>query len=213
MRSELPIVGRGMGFFKVNVAVAAEALERWRRSHAWFAKWPPGLVVEHLEGELSSGVDRLLPFGPERDRELLWDCGDGQWTAYFDSMPASDAVTAVRGLCRQAGFEGVVLSDRTSDYDGGRNLQFVLHKGKETVRAIESLWEGSRTFETYGEPLSFEETDRYTLRLKRERLTSDMLERYCANLGLFPYHLSFYGQAGHLLSDVRTEFQRQSFRF
>jgi len=213
MTSELPTPDRGMGFFKVNVAVAAEALERWRRSHAWFAKWPPGLAVEHLKGELSSGLDRLLPFGPERDRELLWDCGDGQWTAYFDSLLTSDAVTAVRGLCRGAGFEGVVLTDRTSDYDGGRNLQFVLHQGAETVRVVQSLWEGSRTFETYGEPLPFEETGQYTRRLKRERLTSDMLERYCANLGLFPYDPEFYGQAGYLLSDVRTEFQRQSFKF
>ncbi|MFB6720066.1 hypothetical protein ACFCV3_07910 [Kribbella sp. NPDC056345] len=202
-----------MGFFKVNVAVAAEALERWRRSHAWFAKWQPGLAVEHLEGELSSGIGRLLPFGPERDRELLWDCGDGQWTAYFDDMPASDAVTAVSGLCRQAGFEGVVLTDGVSEFDHGRDLQFVVHKGAETVRAIGSLWEGRRTFETYGEPLPFEETERYTRRLKRERLTSDMLERYCAHLGLFPYDPSFYGQAGYLLSDVRTEFQRASFSF
>lgn len=213
MTSELPIPGRGMGFFKAPVAVAAEALERWRRSHVWFAKWPPDLVVEKLEGPLASGIERLLPFGPGRDRELLWDCGDGTWTAYFDDMPASDAVTAVSGLCMMAGFEGIVLLDSTSEWDGGRDLQFIVHNGADTVRVVQSTWEGRRTFDTYGDPLPFEETERYTRRLKRERLTSDMLERYCAHLGLFPYEPSFYGQSGYLLSDVRTEFQKQSFNF
>ncbi|TCC16722.1 hypothetical protein [Kribbella sindirgiensis] len=212
MISELPVPGRGMGFFKVNVAVAAEALERWRRSHAWFAERPQGLVVEKVAGPLSSGIERLLPFGPGRDRELLWDCG-GEWTAYFDDMPASDAVTAVSSLCMRAGFEGVVLVDGTSEWDGGRDLQFVVHRGADTVRVIQSTWEGRRAFDTYGDPLPFEETERYTRRLKRERLTSEMLERYCAHLGLYPYDPAFYGQLGYLLSDVRTEFQRQSFRF
>jgi hypothetical protein len=210
---ELGVAGRGVGFFKVDVASAAKVLEEWRRSHAWFAARPAGLVVERVEGPLSSGTDLLLPFGPGRDRELLWDCGGGEWTAYFDDMPASDAVTAVSGLCTMAGFEGVVLVDSASGYDGGRDLQFVVHHGATTVRSLQSVWEGRRRFEAYGDPFPFEETERYTRRLKRERLTSELLERYCAHLGLFPYDPSFYGQAGYLLTDVRTEFQRRSFSF
>jgi hypothetical protein len=144
---------------------------------------------------------------------LLWDCGDGNWTAYFDNKNASDAVTAVSGLCMVAGFDGVVLVDSESQFDSGRDIQFVVHKGASTVRSLELIWEGGRTFEAYGDPLPFEETERYKRRLKRERLTPDMLKRYCAHLGLFPYDLSFYGEAGYLISDIRTEYQRKAFTF
>jgi len=63
MTFELPTAGRGMGFIKANVDVTTEPLERWRRSPAWFARWPPGLVVEKLEGLRSPGIERLFPFG------------------------------------------------------------------------------------------------------------------------------------------------------
>jgi hypothetical protein len=133
--------------------------------------------------------------------------------AALDNKNASDAVTAVSGLCMVAGFDGVVLVDSESQWDTGRDIQFVVHKGASTVRALALVWEGRRTFEAYGDPLPFEETDRYKHRLRRERLTPDVLQRYCAHLGLFPHDPSFYGETGYLISDIRTEYQRKDFTF
>lgn len=107
-----------------------------------------------------------------------------------------------------AGFTGVVLTDDESAFDGRRELQFVPEDGASTVWAVSCTWEGRRRFEAYGEPLAFEETERYERRLTRERLTSEMLERYCGQLGLRPYDPLFYEQTGYLVSDVRSEFQR-----
>ncbi len=191
----------GAGYFRMPLADCAARLERWRRTHAWFAEKPDGLVVRPVPGSFEEGQQRLLPKTGNRQRELLWECADG-WTAYLDSRFTSDAITAVGGLCSVAGGTGVVVGRRPAMTGKGMSLVFALFDGPETVRSIALTWEGGWGFHTFGEPLPFEETDRYLERRKANRFTEEMLERYCRELGIRPWDPDFYGSQGVLFTDL-----------
>lgn len=202
-----------IGLIEAGLETVAEALERWRRSHAWFQKAPYGLSVERITGGLSRGLERLQPPNTRRDKELLWSCADGRWTAYFDDRTRSDAVTALRGLSGVGGFRAFLLEREPFAWADGRDIRFILYENHDTLRSVQLGWEGRWYFDIHGEPLAFEEVERYQRRLKRERLTPDMLERYFAKIGLYPYDPEFFGREGILLSDIRTEFLRTNFTF
>jgi hypothetical protein len=51
-------------------------------------------------------------------------------------------------------------------------------------------------FETRGDPLPFEQVERYKARLKKDRFTFDMLQDYSKALGLRPFDEDFYMPAG-----------------
>lgn len=61
--------------------------------------------------------------------------------------------------------------------------------------------DGRRRFDTWGEPLTFEETSAYSARLKRERLTRPMLIRHLAELGIRADDEDAYGDVGTLPED------------
>ena len=48
-------------------------------------------------------------------------------------------------------------------------------------------------FGANGPPLPFEESERYNERRIRDRFTDEMLERYCAQLGIDLFNENFYG--------------------
>lgn len=79
----------------------------------------------------------------------------------------------------------------------------ILYEGKAMVRYVVLTWEGRWQFLTYGEPLPFEDVDRYSRRIKRERFTEEMLRHYAESLGIPAWDADFYGDHGVLLRDTR----------
>lgn len=201
--AQLPTLNGSIGFVAAGLRTVAEALEGWRRSHYWFAANPQGLRVEQIEAPLREAIHRIEPLAPDRVRELLWECNEGAWTAYFDGMLPSDVTNAISGICSVTGLRGLEVSDGdpTGLTQGGQ--RFLLLDGERTTRYVSVDWEGGWCFDTVGDPLPFEETERYSRRSRKERLTSEMLERYCAHLHVRPFDPSFYGTTGVLFSDIR----------
>lgn len=182
----------------------AESLEDWRRSHAWFVARPDRLVVKSLRGTLDEGLATLLPLATPRRHELLWACVDDRWTGYFDSTQSSDAVTAINGLCIHSGLTGLVVTIAKVPLGRrGWDLSFVMHEGAEARRALSLTWEGRLSFDTYGEPLPFEVLENYERRLKRERLTPEIIRSYCEKIGILAWDDAFYGDRGVLLADLQ----------
>ena len=57
----------------------------------------------------------------------------------------------------------------------------------------------------YGTPLPFEQTEKYTERLKKNRLTVEMIEEYCKHLGISLFDLDFYQSKAALIEILRNK--------
>jgi hypothetical protein len=69
-----------------------------------------------------------------------------------------------------------------------------------SIRAIYAANDGGRwTFGAHGEVQPFEKPESYTARRVKDRLTPEMLEEYCAALGVRYFDPSFYLPEGVLI--------------
>ena len=60
--------------------------------------------------------------------------------------------------------------------------------GRSVLAHRESRWE----FEEWGEPFPFEELEQYQARRIKDRLTPEMVERYCSHFGIDLFNPDFY---------------------
>jgi hypothetical protein len=68
------------------------------------------------------------------------------------------------------------------------------------LRSVALTFDGRRwVFDEAGEVQPYEETDRYKRRRVGERFTSEMVERYCAALGLAVFDATAYGPRAMLI--------------
>ena len=112
------------------------------------------------------------------------------WLGMFDyGMRSHDYVAQL--LSKDAGCRAVVvwLSDdnrRLDIYDSGRAIRHIQASDQD------GRWE----FYQSGEPLPFEDLEAYERRRVRDRFTPEMLDAYCAALGLRPFDPDFYLASG-----------------
>lgn len=155
-------------------------------------------------------------------RELLV-ATRSNWTAYFDcSVRGTDMTGAVPYLCRLLSCRGlpvrVVPHDGTPDGRLG-SIQFRLlgptHTILNNIRSVAAVHNGDRwEFVATGEPQPYEELDRYRSRRIQDRLTPEMIERYCRALGIEAFDPAFYRPEAVLVrSDaVPTEYPTMTLR-
>jgi hypothetical protein len=62
---------------------------------------------------------------------------------------------------------------------------------------------GSWTFSANGIQQPFEETESYKARRIADRLTGEMLERYCKALGISVFDETFYGMKAALINTIQ----------
>jgi hypothetical protein len=131
----------------------------------------------------------------------------GAWTAYFDnSLGGTDAVSAVSYLsraieCRALAVTAVPHTVGVAGTTNGRlgAVQFELFGPRMTeflnyVRAISLVAEGNHwRFDTSGETQPYEEIELYQRPRKRDRFSSEILERYCRALGIDVFEPAYYG--------------------
>ena len=58
------------------------------------------------------------------------------------------------------------------------------------------MWDDKWDFGTGGEPLPFEETEKYSEKLARNRFTPEMLDRYLKHFGIDFFNENFYMPEG-----------------
>ncbi len=189
-----------VGFLQVPLSEAAAALSGWRQS--LYSNVTSGPVACGFP-EALHGLERLT-LGA-RPRELLVD--HGSWTAYFDnSLQGTDAISAIGVLSRKLKCQGLAVESipHTIGLPGvqkGRTgaVQFTLFGPIKTqflnyVRTVSVAFDGSRwVFSATGTEQLFEQVESYAARRVRERFTSEMLERYCQDLGVNVFDAASYG--------------------
>lgn len=194
-----PITSK-IGFLEIPLAEAASGLATWRR------RLYGEVAVSAANEGFPEVLHRLEPLtGGSRPRELLISAH--RWTAYFDnSLRGTDAVSAIGYLSRAMRCRGLAITAIPHAVQGngkgpGRmgSMQFELFGPEQTeflnyLRTVAVAFDGRKwVFHAFGPALPFEEVDNYRQRQVRERLTSEMLERYCRALGIDVLNPDAYG--------------------
>jgi hypothetical protein len=182
-----------IGFLRVGTSDAVAELGRWHDELGDTTE--PLREVGEFPDALLSLQPLVLPFVR---RELLVPTA-GPWTAYFNcAANGTDAASAIAVLAQRLECEGLVVTCQLGAVAFTVADPKVVHPPRRAVVAME---DGGRwIFETSGEPLPFEELDRYRARRVRDRFTSDMLERYCQALDVDVFNGEFYRGPAVLVS-------------
>ena len=91
--------------------------------------------------------------------------------------------------------------ERPDNPDGG----YYESPGSGVATYQDSRWE----FETWGERFPFEEIERYTAKRIKDRLTPDMISRYCSHFGIDLFNPDFYtGEACILETYIHPDAER-----
>ena len=200
-----------VGFLQVPLSEAAAALGEWRRSLY------SSVTSRPLACAFPEALNCLEPLtSGARPRELLVD--HGSWTAYFDnSLQGTDAISAIGVLSRGLKCQGLAIEvvPHTIGLPGvlkGRAgaVQFTLFGPIKTrflnyVRTVSVVFDGSRwVFNANGTEQLFEQVESYVARRVRDRFTSEMLERYCQELGVNVFDAASYGPDSMLIESEVT---------
>lgn len=199
-----------MGFLEADLSKVVAADQHWRASLG-------GYTGHTMRGTLPALLDALLPLtGPLL--RYIWVQSSERWTAYVDNfILGSDAFGPISYLSQQLGCCGSTIGCRAGTSKRGAAVQLSLFGPKLTdflnhVRSVSAVQdEGRWQWAVTGSVQPFEEVEKYQQRRISDRLTPDMLARYCEALGISPFDESFYGADGYIVENsnvrgpVRTE--------
>lgn len=199
------------GFVESPFAQFAEAFIQWEDQLD--AKF--GTRTEHkaFRAPLAESLLALDPLTTPLTRYLLTETRF-RWSAIFaNGLRTNDVHSPVSYLPKVLGCRGLEIAcvpDRShcTDKDGLQlygAVEFSLYGPKETdwlnrIRSISvtndvSGWE----FVARGEGQPYEQTENYDRRKIIDRFTPEMLECYCAALGIELFNPDFYGEASLLV--------------
>jgi hypothetical protein len=199
-----PITFR-FGFVESPFAQFSDAFVSWQKQI--FSESPAAIEFTRFSAPLPAALLRLDPLTTPQDRYLLIETRS-PWTAIFSNgLRVNDVASPVGHLptvlkCR--GLEVVCAPDR-SDRHAKDGLQiwgavvFTLYGSEKTdwlnrIRHVGVTKDvGGWEFAAGGEIQPYEQTENYRKRKVAERFTAEMLESYCAALGIELFSADSYG--------------------
>ena len=203
------------GFVENPFPAVSEAFIQWQGQLD--EKFGMRTEFKNFHAPFSEGLFALEPLTTPLDRYLLTETRSG-WTAIFaNGLRTNDVHSPVSYLptvlkCR--GLEVACVPERgSSACQGGLQIygfvQFALYGPNETdwlnrIRSIYVMndisgWE----FAAQGEVQPYEQLDNYRRRKIVERFTPEMLESYCAAIGIELFKPEFYGNKSLLVHSKR----------
>jgi len=193
-----PYTGR-IQFLEAPFQHVAKEFSRWMR------QIQPRSTIQQHSGSLAPLLALLDPYWFPTKR-LLVELGEG-WTAVFsnghDTYEASvlSERMRVRGVVSDFAAD-VVQNGEVRNYG---NVMFELINDGKSVRTVQvSRQESGWVAYLLGSALPFEDMERYRARIKRERFDLEMLNRYCAALGIARSDDRLYGPHALLHSEQTT---------
>jgi hypothetical protein len=204
-------ITQAIGFLEAPWAAVVEADREWRAS---IGRYPGRSLVGSFEEHLSA----LLPLTGPLVRHL-WVATQGAWTAYFDNFRiGSDPWSPIPYLSGRMGCRGVAIMWRPQTATAYGATRFDLY-GQPPVdalnytRSVAAINDGGRwSWDAIGEVQPFEVTDAYLAKRIRDRLTPELIDRYCQALGIRPFDDQFYGGPAHLVTNgnIRVSLMEES---
>lgn len=204
-----------LGFVQAPLKAVEETYFHWRKN----LPYDVNIRRETMNGTLIDLLPQLEPLGPMKN---LFVSTQSNWTAYFDNnLNGADVFSHAAYVANVLGCRAVRLvccpNSLTSATDsrrgryGGALFEVTGPDGTPPLMYERTVWatnDGGRwSFGADGTPFPFEETDAYSNRKIKDRLTDEMLERYCAALGIRLFDQTFYGRQAVLFrqgKDLRS---------
>jgi hypothetical protein len=194
------------GFVESSFAQLSKAFVQWRDELD--AKFGTRTERKSVRAPLSESFLALEPLTTPLDRYLLTETRSG-WSAIFaNGLRTNDVHSPVGHLptvLRCRGLEIACIPDRSNcaDRDGLQiygAVKFALYGANKTdwlnrIRSVSvtndvSGWE----FMAQGDVQPYEQIENYRKRTIVDRFTPEMLESYCAALGIELFNPDFYGE-------------------
>lgn len=193
-----------------------------------FTSWWERLGIEFetflFEADLKEATLRLEPLQTPQNRYLITETRS-LWTAILsNSRLGSDVTSVVSYLCKVLGCRAVTIqcSPSLTKREGNKTsivhyaaTSFTLDGPHETewlnqIRHVSTRKDGGPwKFFQRGEVQPFEQVAQYENKHIRDRFTPEMLESYCAALGILAFDETFYGPKSFLLHQL-TKFPSTS---
>jgi hypothetical protein len=195
------------GFLEAPLQLVGDALYKWTSANV------SKVTLEPFEASLGEALLRLEPLTIPPRKQLLMQTVS-PWTAYFDNgANGGDPATAVGYLaeylkCRALAVACVpqtLLSERKDAKGTYGAVQFQLfapvrREFLNYERSISVANDGGRwVFNATGTVQPYEKTTNYEAPRIRNRFTPEMLEEYCAALGIRLFAPDFYGPGAILI--------------
>ena len=189
------------GFFEAALESVADALLSWRRQIY------KAVTASKHYAPLREALRMLEPLSSLPRRELLL-ATQSPWTAYFDnSLSGGDPFGPTSYLAQILGCRSLALTSVRNTIQSEKDqhpgmygmVQLELFGPEKTEwlnyeRAISAANDGGKwVFRSSGTLLPFEKSENYSARRIQDRFTSEMLDQYCAHLGLKIFDEAFYG--------------------
>jgi hypothetical protein len=195
------------GFLEAPLQLVGDALCKWTRSNV------SKVTYESFEGSLIEALLRLEPLTMPPRRKLLMQTAS-DWTAYFDNgSNGGDPASAVGYMAEYLKCRGLAVAcvpqtlmserkDAKGTY-GAVQFQLFAPEPREFLnyeRSISVANDGGRwVFNATGAVQPYEKPANYEARGIRNRFTPEILEEYCAALGIRLFAVDFYGRDAMLI--------------
>jgi hypothetical protein len=159
------------------------------------------ILIQRFDGQLGEKLDALLPL--DGMSHLMTETRGGRIAIFSNHFKGGDGssdanylarhferqrvrVVMVKDNIKGAGTTGSTQFD-WKDY-GTTTDHWVGHKFRGVAAHKESRWE----WDEGGDPFPWEETETYKEKRIKDRLTPDMVERYCKHLGIDLFDPDYY---------------------
>jgi len=197
-----------MGFVEVSFDLTVRTYLEWH--HQLAERFGDKIKTEYLQASLPEALIKLQPLTTPRSRVLFIET-KSSWTAYFDNGLRGSDPESISHLSRLIPCRSLAVHcspDRSRIEHRGMlrvygGVIFRLYTDHETdwlnlERTIVAMNDGGNDgskwiFTAEGRVQPFEELEKYKARRIRDRFTDEMLERYCAALGIRAFDEDFYG--------------------
>jgi hypothetical protein len=203
------------GFVESPFAQFSLAFSQWQEQLD--EKYGSQTGYKSFRGSLSESLLTLEPLTTPLDRYLLTETRSG-WSAIFSNgLRTNDVFGPVSYLPTVLGCRGLDIacvpdrSDRAGT-DSLRiygNIAFAIYGPNKTdwlnrIRSVSVTNDVSGwRFAAEGEVQPYEKTENYRKRNIVDRFSQEMLESYCAALGIEPFNPDFYGEQSLLVQTKR----------
>lgn len=187
-----------IGFIRCSPTRAAEFFVEWQRPIQ--DKRGVSVDAKSIKGSLEANLQRLAPLTSVERRRYFFIPTRSNWTAFLDNgHQGTDAFSPLSYMAEKLSCEAV-----RATYDPGARdssdlaVIWELYRPhvvdfSNTVRAVFVADDGNGLiFSESGEVQPYEDVEKYSSRLKRDRFTPQMLDRYLRALGIEAFDENFY---------------------
>jgi hypothetical protein len=197
----------------------------YRELAALYGGWLKGLdwIVETNEVHLAlEEIFGLLNPVSQVANKLAFLATDSEWTGVITNSGLDKPYSLGRVLGGRAHCEGLlfcVCPQGMRDVNGIQSHDFVFFSycnylneitEKNSRRHVCVSYENRWEFNTYGNPMEFENLAQYNEKIKRKRLTIETLKTYASHFGIRLYDETFYKKDAVIVVSNDGEWSRKS---